>query len=198
MAKLILARALYADREIILMDDPLSALDSHVKRQIFEKVVLQYLQDKTRVLVTHATEYLESADKIIVMDEGNVQYCGTYQELYRNNDFEFVIDILKKIKHEHEVHNHDVIDDDHECEEENIKHQIIEYSKLTQDENEEIIDVNLKTYKQIFWSNKSWRLYIFLVPIFYAQAYFMIYTTYYQAQWVQNQGSNDYWFYFMM
>jgi len=49
-----LARALYADRDILLLDDPLSALDAHVGKFIFEETFQKFLKDKTRILVTHA------------------------------------------------------------------------------------------------------------------------------------------------
>lgn len=57
-ARLSIARAVYANRDIVLMDDPLSALDAHVKKKIFEQVLCQELKDKTRILVTHALDTL--------------------------------------------------------------------------------------------------------------------------------------------
>jgi hypothetical protein len=76
-----LARCCYANPDIILLDDPLSALDPHVGKLVFEKCFLGLLKDKTRVLVTHALQYLPFANKIIVMETGRIKFCGTYQEL---------------------------------------------------------------------------------------------------------------------
>jgi len=67
-----LARAVYSDKDLILLDDPISALDGNVKRQIFEKIIMGLLKDKTRVLVTHAMDFLHLCDKIIVMKEGEI------------------------------------------------------------------------------------------------------------------------------
>ena len=61
-ARIGLARAVYADKDIFLMDDPLSALDANVKNLIFKQVIMDKLAKKTRVLVTHAVEYLQHAD----------------------------------------------------------------------------------------------------------------------------------------
>ena len=67
-----LARAVYSDKDLILLDDPISALDGNVKRQIFEKIIMGLLKNKTRVLVTHAMDFLHLCDKIIVMKEGEI------------------------------------------------------------------------------------------------------------------------------
>ncbi len=57
-ARVSLARAVYSDKPIILMDDPISAVDSNIKKKIFEQVFMSKLKGKTRVLVTHAVDYL--------------------------------------------------------------------------------------------------------------------------------------------
>ena len=69
-ARISLARAIYADKDIMLMDDPVSALDTDVRKKIFDKVYKGLLAQKTQILVTHAVEFLHLADKVIVMDAG--------------------------------------------------------------------------------------------------------------------------------
>lgn len=78
-----LARAVYADADIYFLDDPLSAVDSHVGKHIFENVIgpQGVLGRKTRVLVTHGITYLPQTDKIIVIKDGTVSETGTYQQL---------------------------------------------------------------------------------------------------------------------
>jgi len=71
-ARLGLARAVYAGRDIILMDDPISAVDAIVKRKLMKNVILGYLKDKTRILVTHAIDVLHMADRIILVDQGRI------------------------------------------------------------------------------------------------------------------------------
>ena len=77
-ARLGLARAVYAGRDIILMDDPISAVDAIVKRKLMKNVILGYLKDKTRILVTHAIDVLHMADRIILVDQGRIMAQGTY------------------------------------------------------------------------------------------------------------------------
>ncbi|CAG9761169.1 unnamed protein product [Ceutorhynchus assimilis] len=78
-----LARAVYSDCDIYLLDDPLSAVDSHVGKHIFDNLIGPngLLRNKTRVLVTHAITYLPQTDKIIVLKEGKASESGSYQEL---------------------------------------------------------------------------------------------------------------------
>lgn len=78
-----LARAVYCDRSVYLLDDPLSAVDAHVGKHIFEEVIgpQGLLKDKTRVLVTHGLSYLPQAHLILVMLDGEITEVGSYQQL---------------------------------------------------------------------------------------------------------------------
>lgn len=78
-----LARAVYANADIYFLDDPLSAVDSHVGKHIFEQVIGPegLLKGRTRVLVTHGITYLPQTDKIVVLVDGETSEIGTYQEL---------------------------------------------------------------------------------------------------------------------
>ncbi|XP_038183485.1 multidrug resistance-associated protein 1 isoform X3 [Arvicola amphibius] len=78
-----LARAVYCNSDIYLFDDPLSAVDAHVGKHIFEKVVgpMGLLKNKTRILVTHGISSLPQVDVIIVMSGGKISEMGSYQEL---------------------------------------------------------------------------------------------------------------------
>ncbi|XP_025073873.1 probable multidrug resistance-associated protein lethal(2)03659 [Pogonomyrmex barbatus] len=80
-ARINLARAVYADADIYLMDDPLSAVDAHVGKHMFEECIDKYLRGKTRILVTHQLQYLRNVGRIIVLKDGAIQAEGTYDEL---------------------------------------------------------------------------------------------------------------------
>ncbi|XP_075021185.1 multidrug resistance-associated protein 1 isoform X10 [Calonectris borealis] len=82
-----LARAVYCNADIYLFDDPLSAVDAHVGKHIFEKVIgpKGILKNKTRVLVTHAINYLPQMDTILVMTDGEISEMGSYQELLKQD-----------------------------------------------------------------------------------------------------------------
>ncbi|XP_003699343.2 putative multidrug resistance-associated protein lethal(2)03659 isoform X2 [Megachile rotundata] len=80
-ARINLARAVYAEADMYLLDDPLSAVDAHVGKHMFEECVEKYLRGKTRIIVTHQLQYLRNVDRIIVLKDGEIQAEGTYDEL---------------------------------------------------------------------------------------------------------------------
>ncbi|KAJ9111005.1 hypothetical protein QFC22_006650 [Naganishia vaughanmartiniae] len=80
-SRVALARAAYFGADVILLDDPLSAVDSHVSSHLVEQCFLGVLKDKTRVLVTHHLDVAKHADLIIVMDNGRVVQQGSYPDL---------------------------------------------------------------------------------------------------------------------
>uniref|UniRef100_A0A8C0ZMU8 Canalicular multispecific organic anion transporter 2 n=1 Tax=Castor canadensis TaxID=51338 RepID=A0A8C0ZMU8_CASCN len=82
-----LARAVYSDSDIFLLDDPLSAVDSHVAKHIFDKVIGPegVLAGKTRVLVTHGVSFLSQTDFIIVLANGQVSEMGHYSALLQHD-----------------------------------------------------------------------------------------------------------------
>ena len=71
-ARVSLARAVYQEADIYLLDDPLSAVDMKVGRDIFDNCVRGFLSDKIVVMVTHHTQFVKSADQILVMREESV------------------------------------------------------------------------------------------------------------------------------
>ncbi|XP_035389254.1 canalicular multispecific organic anion transporter 2 isoform X3 [Electrophorus electricus] len=82
-----LARALYSEADIYLLDDPLSAVDAHVAKHIFDNVIGPEgaLRGKTRILVTHGISFLPQVDNILVLVEGTVSEMGSYQDLLKQN-----------------------------------------------------------------------------------------------------------------
>lgn len=67
-ARINLARAIYKEADIYLLDDPLSAVDTHVANHLFDECIAGYLRGKTRILVTHQLQFLKKVDHIIVLN----------------------------------------------------------------------------------------------------------------------------------
>lgn len=83
-----IARACYSDAELFFFDDPLSAVDSHVGKHIFEQVLSSetgILKGKTRVLVTNALYMLPNVDRIVLLKSGTIDAVGTYDGLLKDN-----------------------------------------------------------------------------------------------------------------
>nr|XP_045598881.1 multidrug resistance-associated protein 1-like [Procambarus clarkii] len=81
--RIALARAAYSNPDVVLLDDPLSAVDAHVGRHIFDRVIgpQGILRYQTRVLVTHSVTFLPRVDQIIVLSNGQMVEKGSYDEL---------------------------------------------------------------------------------------------------------------------
>ncbi|XP_018359854.1 PREDICTED: multidrug resistance-associated protein 1 isoform X3 [Trachymyrmex cornetzi] len=116
-----LARAVYNDSENYFLDDPLSAVDSHVGKHIFEKVLGPngLLKNKTRVLVTHSITYLPEVDNIIVLKDGEITESGTYKQLLEKKGAfaEFLVQHLQEVGNLH-------VDDGSEADLREIKQQL--------------------------------------------------------------------------
>ncbi|XP_070327220.1 LOW QUALITY PROTEIN: ATP-binding cassette sub-family C member 4-like [Odocoileus virginianus] len=97
-ARVNLARAVYQDADIYLLDDPLSAVDTGVSRHLFEQCIHQALKEKITILVTHQWQFLKDASQILILKNGKIIQKGTLVEFPKLGlDFE---DILLKKKNE--------------------------------------------------------------------------------------------------
>lgn len=83
-ARINLARCVYKDADIYLLDDPLSAVDTKVGKHLFDQCITGFLRGKTRILVTHQLQFLKKADKIVVLNKGCIEAQGTFQELSKS------------------------------------------------------------------------------------------------------------------
>nr|CAD7591948.1 unnamed protein product [Timema genevievae] len=108
-ARVSLARAVYQDKKLYLLDDILSAVDVQVARHIFQKCVKGVLKDKTCILCTHHPQYLLSADHVIIMEDGSITKQGKpsfilsdYDEFLSSSDYDMGDSKAEK-KHEDSV-----------------------------------------------------------------------------------------------
>lgn len=153
-ARIGLARAVYANTDVYLMDDPLSALDANVKKAIFENCFRNELYDKTRILVTHAIDLLPFVDDIIVMHEGKVLMQGPFNaikdDLYMQKLLSYQADIQES--------NAAINADAHIVK---AASELSDFSvdmggkndtdgKMMTKESEEVIEVGIKTYGRYF------------------------------------------------
>lgn len=94
-ARVNLARALYNQADIYLLDDPLSAVDAPVARHIFDRSFKTFLRKKTVILATHQLQFLRSASKVLVVDRNSPAAFGTLQEVMESEAFS-VVDYSKE------------------------------------------------------------------------------------------------------
>ncbi|KAG0500429.1 hypothetical protein HPP92_000501 [Vanilla planifolia] len=79
-----LARAVYNDADIYILDDPFSAVDAHTASILFHDCIMTALQNKTVILVTHQVEFLPRTDSILVMEGGKIVQAGSYEQLLKS------------------------------------------------------------------------------------------------------------------
>ena len=80
-ARITIARAVYTNADIYLFDDPFSALDVYVGKNIFEKVIKDYLKGKTILLITHSLQFIPMMDYVIHMKKGKINYYGRAKDI---------------------------------------------------------------------------------------------------------------------
>lgn len=100
-ARINLARAIYKEADIYLLDDPLSAVDAHVGKQIFKQCIEEYLKEKCVVLVTHQLQYLKNCKQIYLLHDGEVESSGTYDDIKNaGKEFTSLLQETKKTEEE--------------------------------------------------------------------------------------------------
>ena len=86
-ARINIARALYNTKDIYIFDDPLSALDANVGKNIIRNCIVTFLEEKTRILITHALQHVYYADRIYYMKKGKIVWEGDYRSLQKQEFF---------------------------------------------------------------------------------------------------------------
>lgn len=120
-ARISLARAIYKQASIYLLDDPLSAVDAHVGKHLFDEVIgprSRVAQNATRILVTHQVHFLQEADTVVIVENGRITRQGTYDEL-ANSDLDFA-KLLQRSDETAEEMDH--ADDEVNYEEDEVAH----------------------------------------------------------------------------
>ncbi|KAJ6591736.1 P-loop containing nucleoside triphosphate hydrolase protein [Mycena vulgaris] len=87
-ARISLARAVYARADLVLLDDCLAAVDSHVARHVFDKVIGPngMLASQARILVTNSIAFVKQFDQVAFISRGIIRECGPYATLMENSD----------------------------------------------------------------------------------------------------------------
>jgi ATP-binding cassette, subfamily C (CFTR/MRP), member 1 len=118
--RLNIARAIYFDADLILMDDPLSAVDAHVGRHIFDNAIMGLMKNKSRILATHQLWVLSRCDRIIWMEEGRIQAIDTFDNLMNDHPGFQLLTETTAVEEKHEKEDH-VNDDEVESEKKAVK-----------------------------------------------------------------------------
>ena len=83
-ARVSLARAIYSEADIYLLDDPFSAVDAKVGKHLFDRCIKEFLDGRMRILVTHQLQFLKETDSIVVLRNGSIVCEGTYSRIKKD------------------------------------------------------------------------------------------------------------------
>ena len=183
-SRISLARAVYSDCDIVLLDDPLSAVDAEVANHIFHECIKTLLQGKTVILATHQIQFLSQADKILVLEGGSALFYGSYEKLQEREDIKQMLGDVAFNKGEQHVAKNKI----EEKEEKNEKISI---------EEEEITnsDVKFSTYIRYFkYGFGSMFIILLVFCVMGISQVFLQYTIFWVRNWSnsRNQDSNYY------
>ncbi|CAF0948802.1 unnamed protein product, partial [Brachionus calyciflorus] len=186
-----LARAAYNNSDIYLFDDPLSAVDAHVGKHIFDNVIGPngILKSKTRLLVTNAVSFLPEVDIIIMLENGNIIESGTYSDLIKeNNHFSKFLNnvfVNNENQNEKEVNETEekidntnlTFNEDNDVGE--ILHDTEKSGNLIEIEKIETGNLKFKTVREYFKSTSFLMTFLFLIAysvmnVFYALSSFWL------------------------
>ncbi|XP_060564564.1 ATP-binding cassette sub-family C member 10-like isoform X2 [Ruditapes philippinarum] len=102
-ARVALARAVYQNKDVFLLDDPLSAVDAHVAQHLYQKCIMGLLWGKTRILCTHHTKYLVNADQIILMNDGKIVKTGLPSEILNSEELASLRTAEEQVTESHDL-----------------------------------------------------------------------------------------------
>jgi ATP-binding cassette, subfamily C (CFTR/MRP), member 4 len=181
-ARINLARAVYKEADIYLLDDPLSAVDSHVGKNIFRDCIEKFLKNKTVLLVTHQIQHLNKLENIVVIENGKIAARGSFEDI-KKLELPILVPLENSQQHEKTPINDEKVeivtpDDDLEYEEQE-----------GEKEGQEVGSVGMRIYKKYFSAVKSLPLVIFVLLLRVGNQAIASFIDFFVAQWVNWEES---------
>ncbi|KAL4438299.1 hypothetical protein ABPG74_009722 [Tetrahymena malaccensis] len=159
-ARISLARALYSDADVYLLDDPLSAVDSKVSKQLINRAICGLMKTKTVILVTHQIHFTKNCDRILILeDDGSLKVIGSFDEVFESlktlaakqikfeNDEEKSMKSLEKTQvsekngSQNSLSSQEANSDEDIEKKENLK-------KKNEEKKDEVVNVSFSTYRR--------------------------------------------------
>ncbi|XP_023242770.1 multidrug resistance-associated protein 4-like [Centruroides sculpturatus] len=191
-ARINLARALYLDADIFLLDDPLSAVDGPVARHLFQKCIMEYLNDKICILVTHQTQFLNSTTKVLMLNGGKCEFIGSCYEVGNIEKYTATLpeEYMKfgdfyYTQQEIENNNHDDIS--HEIQQTTDGNLITKYNKAQEDKRVGV--VGLSTYEAYFNAGAGFFFKMLIVFMLFISQIVFSASDYWLIIWLQEERS---------
>uniref|UniRef100_A0A9J7Z576 ATP-binding cassette sub-family C member 5 n=2 Tax=Cyprinus carpio TaxID=7962 RepID=A0A9J7Z576_CYPCA len=201
-----LARALYSNRDIYILDDPLSALDAHVGNHIFNNAIRKHLRGKTVIFVTHQLQYLVDCDDVIVMRDGSITEQGSHEDLMNlNGDYAAMFNNLQlgetPIFEVRKPHPHVRMNLNHHCIGQDLskkKNQPTRVMVSTSMLNSQLMQVEERgkgsvpcaVYKVYIQALGGWPVFLFILALFVLNVGSTAFSNWWLSYWIK-QGSGN-------
>ncbi|XP_057563172.1 ATP-binding cassette sub-family C member 4-like [Hippopotamus amphibius kiboko] len=202
-ARVSLARAVYQDADIYLLDDPLSAVDAGVSRHLFQQCICQALKKKITIFVTHQLQFLKDASQILILKDGKMVTKGTYSEFLKSG-----VDVISFFKKEKEEAEPSPIPGTPTLKNQTSSGSSVQSQQSSllkdaapEDQDTENIEftlsledrldgnVGFKTYKTYFTASAQWFIIIFLILVNIAAQVAYILQDWWLAYWANGQST---------
>ena len=196
-ARINIARALYSNKDIYIFDDPISALDANVGKNIVKNCIVNYLEDKTRILITHALQHVYYADKIYYMRKGKIVWEGDYKSLLKQEFFaEFQQKLNRNIKRRKTILNQKQLESLKEVKSFNEFKESGLIKRLIREERKEVGIIKSKVFLMFFSYIGGFTTCFLLFIVLFIWQGLKIYSDIWLGYWSEHQKekSNNYFF----
>ena len=196
-ARINIARALYSNKDIYIFDDPISALDANVGKNIVKNCIVNYLEDKTRILITHALQHVYYADKIYYMRKGKIVWEGDYKSLLKQEFFaEFQQKVNRNIKRRKTILNQKQLESLKEVKSFNEFKESGLIKRLIREERKEVGIIKSKVFLMFFSYIGGFTTCFLLFIVLFIWQGLKIYSDIWLGYWSEHQKekSNNYFF----
>ena len=183
-----IARALYSDSDIYLVDDCMSALDSHVGGAILEEVFFEHLKHKTIIMTTHRYHFLSRVDDIYVLKDGEIITGGPYEQIKETKEIQQFVKI--------ENLNHDKVEEfTKKSQSKNPKtnkkedrldtnsHRAMHCQKILNQESKRIGSLKFDVFKFYFSKGGTW-LCVIVYILFTLSSFFCVLSDFWAGSWI--------------
>ena len=186
-SRIALARAIYADADVYLLDDPLSCVDVAVANKLFEMMTHGILVSKTVILSTHQLQFVCRTDKVLLLEDGHMVACGTYEEIANIPAFKKYSELIEK--HQNKTGSigselRKVPSDNDLAEPEFSEAPVVDNGHVLNEKVEHSAGISILTYVKYFWAGSMPG--IICLAFFGTISYFGLFVMkdYYLALWI--------------
>ena len=200
-ARICLARAVYNDADIYILDDPISSVDPIVFNKIYGALLLNYLKDKTRIVLQHDQNFIQYMEYIYYINEGKIVFSGTYNEFINTKWY-------KKMTNKEATHIEKILENSdtkltvHKWKRiatkkmtvEGGKVAYIEKGKVVEEESTQKGGIKFSLYKKLLYTmgNKSYILPIFVFIFSLSWQGLQVLSNYWLTQWTWEVENNNF------